>query len=439
MTAKEFIKSKLTSGVLVSKEELYRMFISEGNTGTSKNFYSVYHKVYPECDILNDGYAEEQIAIESITIDSEDPEIASLETELAVKERRIQRLLDTNTALRRTARNANRYCNTISTMLEAFLKQLPKANLKLEDKKKINPEIKRKWGIIFLSDIHANTKIVGNEVNNSNTYNFEVLSKRLEMLCNKSIEHFKNVGVTDVYVILGGDSLSSTKRNGEKLVQITSITNSAYLLVSLLGQFISRLNNNGFNVNVTGIVGNESRIGEDFEMDYLSATENYDWMILLMLNAIFMGTMVKVSIPKNPITEIVKLNLENENTFNILINHGYTTKAIEGGDSIVKACIDENIDLSLYGHYHHYVGFNGDCFYNGSLIGNNVYSVNRGFNSRASQNIGVISDKKDFYVIPIDLQDNWQKYDGFDYNRNIVDQSYLAKEWGYKGPEIILR
>ena len=368
--------------------------------------------------------------------------VENYEKELAIRDKKIQKLQDINNSLRRTNRNVMRTDNTLSEMITTFTKQFKNIKLSLLDDKQVNlkENTERKYGILFLSDIHANTKVMPNEANN-NIYNFEVLSKRLEMYINKSIEHFKLTGVTDVYFVLGGDCISSPRRNSEKLTQITSLTNASYLLSSMLCQAITRLHNNGFNITVTGIVGNESRIQEDFEMNYTSATENFDWMILLTINAIFSGTSVKVILPKNPITSIIQLDTNEEKPFTILINHGYNTKPTEDGAINVLKSVDNLIDkinLSIFGHFHHFVSYGKNVF-NGCMIGNNAWSTNCGYSTAAEQTLFVIESSKQFYALPIFLQDGWQEYNGFDFDRNVAEESTLEKDFRYKGPEIILR
>ena len=395
-------------------------------------------KMQPELELEVDKLEQSNYETEDDSI------IEQYEIELLKKEKTIQKLRDTNTALRRTSRNAIRDTNMVDTMVQSLLDNLPTVNFPVVDKKVIskNKANKKRWGILTLSDIHANTKVMPNEAN-KNCYNIDIMAKRLDMYITKAIEHFINVDVTDVYIMLCGDAISSVSRDNEKLVQITSMTNAAYILTNMIVQIVTRLCVNGFKVNLTGIVGNESRIPKDFDINYLSATENFDWIILLMLKQILINK-VPVDIPINPTTNIVSLTLDNNQNFNVLINHGYHTKCSEGGDIVIRnsvASICPKIDLALYGHYHHYCNFNNKSVFNGSLMGSNSYSTSLGYITRASQSISVINSADDFYTIPIDVQDGYEAYEGLYYDSVLAEEATLQHEWGFgsRGPEVILR
>jgi len=387
--------------------------------------------------MTNEEYAEE--------ITQKQQQIETLEADILKLDKTLQKQRDINNQLRRVNRNVEREINQIDSLVNTMLEQLPKVTFSTAKTEKSTDKnkLKKRWGVIQLSDIHANTKVLPDEAN-GNEYNFEVLSKRLKLYINKSIETFKSMKISGVYVILSGDLVSSTRRDDEKLAQITSLVNASYILVDMLKQSVNLLVKNGFNVTITGVVGNESRLNQDnFAASRISSSENFDWVILQMLHAIYSETKNKVQVilPQNPSLAIA--TIPTEKGFNLLINHGYGLKATEDGAQGVLRSVSnvvDRIDLAIFGHLHHTANYE-NCCWCGSLIGNNAYSTSKGYSSKASQNLYIIEDDNTFVSMPIQLQNGWENIEGFSYDHNIADEAYLKKEYGYgnKGPIVILR
>lgn len=426
MTTREWIKNNISEFDKNYPEIVYDRFLESSGLRTN---YKQFLKIY-----------EDELSIVD-KVESNDKN--NVDDELLSKDKTIQKLRDLNNQLRRTNRNIIRDNNSIECLLEKLLDQLPRITLSKDKIVKSNKKNKYKFGIIHLTDVHANTRVIPNEANN-NIYNIDVLSKRLDMYITKALEHFKAVGITHVYLVLGGDLLSSTRRQDEQLAQVTSITNACYILVNMLSQVIQRIVNNGYPVTITGIVGNESRLNQlDFNMSYTCASENFDWNVLLMLKAIFdknNNEVVRVLLPKNPISSILQIPTEDGN-FNVLINHGYNTKCSEDGADKVLKSVDnytDKIHLAIFGHLHHYFSL-GNKVWSGTMMGNNAYSTNSGYSTAAEQTIYIIESPTQFYALPIFIQDEWQKYAGFDYDKELAKEAYLEYEYGYKGPTIILR
>lgn len=372
--------------------------------------------------------------------------VESLEKELAKQETLLQKQRDLNTRLRRVNRNVERDINSVDTIINSLLEQLPKVHFTENNLSKFAnyKNNRKKWGIIQLTDIHANTRVLPEEAN-GNEYNFEVLSKRLDMFITKAIDYFKSFDITNVYLISSGDLFSSTRRADEQLTQITSISNAMLLFVDMMKQVIARLIDNGFTIKITSVVGNESRLNQmDFNFCKTNASENFDWITLNILKSIYSEVdkkVIDILIPQNPLTAII--NIPTKKGFNLLVNHGYGLKAVENGALPLLRSVDnlvDKIDLTILGHLHHTSVYNKVCWA-GSMIGNNVHSTNAGFSTVASQNLYVIEDDNSYFCIPVMLQNGWQEFKGFDYDKEIANEAYLKKEYGYgnKGPIIILR
>lgn len=326
-----------------------------------------------------------------------------------------QKLQDVNNQIRKTNRENYRIYNTLEEIYIENINALREVDLSKFKIKDFKIDTKDSIGIIQLSDIHANEMILPTESNN-NEYDFVVLSKRLKKLISKSSEFFKFKKINNVHLFFTGDFINSSRRLGEKLAQCTSLVRASLLLTFLLQQCILELSKS-FKVTISFVVGNESRISDEWESTDLQLSENFDYLIAQNLKMIFEGTPVKFNESKNSSQCLVKL----ENGFNALLLHGNQFKNASLEKDIAKFLQNYvysgiHINGVFTGHYHS--SAIGDFISrSSSMCGANAYSNNDlGFLSRASQNIYVVNKDLGYDGIKIDLQntDNVVGYDIID-------------------------
>lgn len=339
-----------------------------------------------------------------------------------------QNLQDKNTFLRRENRNLYRNVGFLEEVYDNLNKSISDVKFGYKAKKfEVKPE--DRTAIVCLSDLHLNTLVTEAEADNE--YNFDIASKRLQKYITKTKAILKDNHVKNVIVANLGDSISSSRRFDEKLAQISSLTTATLLAVHLIQQVICDLNQD-FNVSVTGVIGNESRINQDdFNFGAINCAENWDWLILTMLKKIFeKNPEINFMIPRNPIKALIPVTLANGEIFNVMIAHGnLIKKPIEGAETIYTKEYLENgtfVNLCLFGHFHHCVSF-GKAVYTGTMMGGNSYSASLGCTTSAIQNVIILNNDKTFWALPINL-DEVEGFDGYEYEKELEPFAYLIHQ-----------
>jgi len=210
--------------------------------------------------------------------------------------------------------------------------------------------------------------------------------------------------IKKVLVAFTGDMINSDRRLDELLNMATNRARATALTSILLEQFLMDLNRN-FNVEVTYVSGNESRLNKEIGHSDISVSDNYDTMIFEMLRLMFRKTKGMVFL-ENPIQEHVIKVLDK----NILIIHGHSIKNGNVTTQIQKIKtkwtdhIGEKIDFVIWGHYHA-AQITDLHARSGSLCGGNDYSDHGlQLSTRASQNVYIVR-KDGINGMKVDLQD----------------------------------
>lgn len=330
---------------------------------------------------------------------------------------KMQKFQDTNRIERKTFREHTRVSNALEEYNKNIINLLKKynlSNIKLHNEEKESKAV----GVIQLSDLHFNELI---DIEN-NKYDFEVASKRLKTLCERSKIYFKAHNISKVFIAICGDMLNSNRRLDELLNQATNRAKATLLAFSLLEQFILDLNQD-FCVYVAGVTGNESRANPEMGFADIMASDNYDFTIFNFLRVAFRSCPSVQFGTCERLEQVV--NIANQN---ILLMHGLAIKAdIEKsiqqtiGKYAAKGII---VDYVLIGHIHS--ARVGDFYArSSSLCGANAYSdYGLGLSSRASQNIGIFYDNKTHDVMKIDLQIT-EGIDGYKIEKEL--EAYNAK------------
>lgn len=336
-----------------------------------------------------------------------DPDLEIVEHNVKMANQ-LQRTQDLNRVKNKAYRDQARVLNAVNAYQEELISRLNDNNLShLTVQHNINGD--KPVGIIQLSDLHLGEVI---ELE-TNQFNFDIASKRLRKLVNRAKTVFKSEGIEKVLIAFTGDISTSDRRVSELLSNATNRSNSTFVAVDILQQFILDLNQD-FNITVASITGNESRIADDIDWSDPIALDNYDATIHNMLAKIFEGSKgVKFFPILNPLESVVEVNGKH-----ILLIHGHNNIASNGNiEPGVNKLITRyalggvTLDYVLLGHVHL---SNISDFYarSAGLPGGSAYSE-RGLNliSKAAQNIFIVRhDAIDGHKVDLQNVDGIQPY-----------------------------
>ena len=144
---------------------------------------------------------------------------------------------------------------------------------------KLKPLLKSEHGgvgVIQISDLH------GNELVDlpHNKYDFNILSKRLRLHIQKSLEDFKLKNYNKVALLFTGDLLNSDRRLDELLNASTNRAKATGLMRYIVTQAILEVRNAGHEIIIVSVLGNESRVGKEMPFSKEGLSDNYDFMIM---------------------------------------------------------------------------------------------------------------------------------------------------------------
>lgn len=367
--------------------------------------------VYPKSDFINiplnldEGFIINQSLPKSssTTAVSLDEDLVNQNIKLAKK---VHKLQDLQRVERKSFREHSRVDNMVLALHEEMKAVLSLNSFTIVTKphSEVETDPKLIVGAIQLSDIHFNELI---EDLTSNSFNFEIASKRLHKLVRKAKTIFLANGVTDVALLMTGDLLNSDRRLDEIVNAATNRSRAVFLAVDIIQQIILDLNVH-FKVTVASVAGNESRVGEHIHHTDFLAGDSYDIVIHNMLTYLFKGKEGINFIPvDNPLECVVNINGNN-----ILMIHGNLHRGIarnpESEIEKIKSRYANNGVLIAYvimGHIH--CAQVSDLYARSSgLPGNNAYSERAlNLSGRASQNIFLVhSNFGEIDGIKVDLQ-----------------------------------
>jgi len=344
----------------------------------------------------------------------------SIHMEAIKRAKQLQRAQDHNRIERKLFREYARAENAvtaITTDIRALLRKYKPHLGTIKHPAKKNSAV----GVIQFSDIHFNECVMIE----SNTYDFTVASKRVKKHIDKSMQFFSTADVQNVLVTLTGDMLNSDRRLDELLQNSTNRARAVFLAVDIMQQAIRHLNQK-YNISVASITGNESRLPQDIGWVDGIASDNYDYMIHGMLDALMGGEPGIRFIAGDP-TELV-VNVAGSN---LLLLHGHSAagKKADFAGSMQKvvgryAANGVQIDYVLSGHTHE--THIADKFArSASIVGANDYSEKAlNLPSRASQNCFLFYPDGSIDAYKVDLQ-NTDKLTGYPFNKSL--EAYNAK------------
>jgi predicted phosphodiesterase len=275
-------------------------------------------------------------------------------------------------------------------------------------------------GILQLSDMHLN-ELVDLP---ANKFNFAVGSQRLYKYVQRAKKFFEAFNVQEVLIALTGDLLNSDRRLDELLNQSANRSRATFIAVDLI-QSIIRDMGQSFNIHITSVSGNESRVKDEIGYSEKMITDNYDFTIYEMLRKLFKDQPVKF-IKTNHVEQPVRIGDKT-----VLLVHGEHYKG-DVEKKVIQTCgkwasRGTIIDFVIFGHLHY--ARIGDHFgRSASLVGMNDYSDKAlQLITKASQNIHIIEPDGSLHSVKVDLQDVAEDAPGYEYDKEMAEEAYNPK------------
>lgn len=295
--------------------------------------------------------------------------------------------------VKRMAKTADRKEIRAENALEELNKEVLEA-IKILGKKL--PKGKRRGGkfdtakpvaVVHLSDNHMNELIS----TPSNTFDFEVASKRLQLLAAKTRAYCKPMGVEKIVVAFGGDLINSDRRIDEVTNMATNRSRAMVLSAWLYQQFLLDLREDFF-IDCFAITGNEGRAKQELSFSDPGVTDSYDASIYYMLQHMMMQTPDK-GLRFHELQGNEAVFTIHQETFLLLHGHQVNMTDQRKVQSLIgkhSALNGTRITHILAGHIHSAM-VSDFASRNSSLSGGNAYSEEAlGFCSKASQNLHIV-------------------------------------------------
>ena len=327
-------------------------------------------------------------------------ELESTKTLLKKALREKQGLHDKLLILNRLGREQYRYENLSDVILKKF-DTLIKSSVPVFGK--IERTNLNKEAILMLSDLHIGQWV--EETNN--TFDLETAYIRLGNIFDKFITQAEGLGISKVTVACLGDFIhaqSVMSKPDMKLSAEFPEVQASIECFKLLAHNIDKLVTH-FDVDLIGVVGNESRFSNHYVPSNLQkeAKNNMDALIFFMLKERYSDNTNVNFLNDGEDLEVVT-TIQGHNIYMTHGNGGYI-KHMDLENSLTKindrlSPIYGDISAMLLGHIHSTLITNR-VFRNSSLVGSNAYSNHLGFSrSTASQNMLVVTEDQ-IYGFPL--------------------------------------
>ena len=338
-----------------------------------------------------------------------DKEIVQYNVRLAKQK---QRFADLNRIANKSFRESARTENALVEYNKELITLLQKESLKTTVKKYRDKT--KAVLVVQIADTHFNELV---DID-SNKYDFEIASKRLQKFAHHIKKYAKFYGIKNILVAITGDLINSDRRLDEKLSLSTNRAKATFLGVHLLKHFILDLNQVS-NIQVCCVTGNESRVNEELGWIDIVASDNYDFTIFEMLNLLLPEIHF---IKGNALEIVVEINGQN-----LLVIHGHQLGKMDSnqvGKVISKyAAKGVIINMIICGHLHETM-IRDNIARSASLVGSYAYSENAlNLSGTAAQNIYIFTNDGR-HDIRIDLQET-DLWGGYPINKEL--SSYNAK------------
>ena len=319
--------------------------------------------------------------------------LRGIATELGVTEwsvrREKQAMMDEGRIDRGADRKAMRAETALAKLQEGVLDALKILGKKLPKGKRRSGRLatEKPVAVLHVSDLHLNELIS----TPSNTFDFEVASKRLQLMAMKARAYCKPMGVEKIVVAFGGDLMNSDRRIDEITNAATNRSRAMVLSAWLLQQMLMDLRQYFF-IDCFAITGNEGRAKQELSFADPGVTDSYDASIYYMLQHMMEQTPDK-GLRFHELQGNEAIFQVHQETFLMLHGHQVNmadqrkVQAIMGKKSAMNGT---RITHILAGHIHSAL-VSDYASRSSSLSGGNTYSEEAlGFCSKASQNLHIV-------------------------------------------------
>lgn len=315
-------------------------------------------------------------------------------------EKQKQKYRDVNRVERKSFREHARVENAVSVYVKELKELLDQNKIKVNYPQQRKDSNDRAAGVIQISDTHFN-EIVDLTINK---YDFTIASKRIRKHILQSLEYFKTKNITNVVVALTGDLLNSDRRLDELLTNATNRARATFLSVQILENAILELNKH-FNVTVASVLGNESRVTQEYTWANNVVSDNYDFTIYGMLSYHLRNQEGIDFIGGDTLKKVVNIG-----GYNWLLIHGHQKEfkndPLKATTKLIAQYKNRGINIRyvLFGHIHE--ALIADIYArSSSSVGANAYSEESLlYISRASQNSFIQYENGNIDGIKIDIQ-----------------------------------
>lgn len=327
--------------------------------------------------------------------------------ELNQEKRKNLKIRDQRNRDNRNWRKSTRDLNAAEAMVENLLNAINAYGKKLGLKVNLDPLSIKKGGtgVIIITDTH------GNELVDTpyNKYDFKIFSKRLKKLITFSLSYFKLIGVEKVVILFLGDLMNSDRRPDEKVAMATNRSKALFLTSHLFNQAILEVAQY-YPVEVYGVLGNESRINQEFSFHPFTASDNFDFLILETCRRSLEPLNLNITFgPIDVVQQTVKIEDQNW-----LICHDVnkTTNTPKNSQSVIgkMTLLRDPVEFVVGGHIHSFHCTEYSCR-SGSLVGGNDYSTNGIELASKASGVCIVAKDKERYIQYIDLQEADEGYD----------------------------
>lgn len=409
-----------------------------------RQFCVGYSKAKRCCDIMVDeGILKKSSKnVGYIYTDTGIPEESTLYKDMSVKEihktdKKIQRLQDQNTLLRKKIREYNRDKIKFDNIVQAIKDNVEPINEKYKYRPiTISERNDKKIAIVQFSDLHFGEYIDPMWMKGSNKHDWNIASKKLQKYAQEVKYYLDFHEIDTVLFALTGDLVNSSRREdehryNEDILTVTSLT-ASHLLKNCMMDIVG----NYREAHVYSVFGNESRIGSSKHYSSTDWGLSWDFMIHHTLDMLLTNM---ENFHFHPVTMDHSCVIHDVLGANIALKHGHI-KDKDGDREVIKRATDRIVDnrvvvdYTIGGHIHETMVKNR-YRRSASLPGGNAYSYNiLDLPSSSEQNLHLVIKETPKRIpvlrtIPINL-DYYEEYKGYELERDV----YLRKGDHIKDP-----
>lgn len=290
------------------------------------------------------------------------------------------KLLDEKSQINALIRRINRE-ETIKQIAIEAVDKIGKKNLLPSNNIKENLDSIKSEGLLLISDWHYGLCIN----NNLNIYNEDICKDRINLLANKVIEKLKFHNINTLNIANLGDMISGSIHLPIRLNSRIDTITQVMEISEILCEFIFKLAKH-FKIKYYSVIDNHSRLDpkKSDSLDLESLCRIIDWYVKKRLPYI--------EFDYNSFGNDICITSILDN--NIAFVHGHKDKQsniINRLNNFTK----NHFDMICYAHYHHFSADEENdtlLVANGSLMGTDDFAYNLRLNTKASQNLIIVSE-----------------------------------------------